>query len=229
MKKNIKTLIFPLILIGILFNMTTGCKKSSTPDTTLKDLDGNTYNTIKIGSQMWMVQNLLTTKLNDGTPIPLVTDNTAWGALTAPGYCWYGNDGTTNKAVYGALYNWYTVNSGKLCPTGWHMPTDVEWTTLITYLAVDSIAGAILKETGTAHWLSPNTGATNASNFTALPGGYRTETGVFFGIQNYGFWWSSTENNFVSSWSRSLSYGSKAVSRLSSFKLIGASIRCVKN
>ena len=105
------------------------------------DIDGNVYHTVTIGTQVWMVENLKTTKYNDGTAIPLVTDNTAWGALTTPGYCWYNNDSATYKNTYGALYNWYAVNTGKLAPTGWHVPTDSEWTVLTTYLGGQSVAG----------------------------------------------------------------------------------------
>ncbi|MGB4293792.1 MAG: FISUMP domain-containing protein, partial [Bacteroidales bacterium] len=99
----------------------------------MNDVDGNRYKVIMIGNQLWMAENLRTTKYNDGTPIPLVTDNTAWSNLTSPGYCWYDNN-STNKDTYGALYNWYTVNTGKLCPSGWHVPSDDEWTIMQNYL-----------------------------------------------------------------------------------------------
>jgi len=137
------------------------------------DIDGNVYNTITIGTQIWMKENLKTTKYNDGSSIPLVTDNTAWINLSTPGYCWYNNDAATYKSAYGAMYNWYTVNTGKICPPNWHVPTDTQWETLITYLGGKIIAGGKMKETGTAHWTSPNIGATNETGFTALPGGYR--------------------------------------------------------
>ena len=103
------------------------------------DIDGNVYHTVTIGTQVWMVENLKTTRYNDGTAIPLVTDGTAWAALTTPGYCWYNNDSATYKNTYGALYNWYAVNTGKLAPTGWHVPTDSEWTVLTTYLGGESL------------------------------------------------------------------------------------------
>lgn len=206
-----------------------GCKKTNTPSSTVTDSDGNVYQSVSIGKQIWMSENLKTTKLNNGTTISQVTDNSAWVASTLSSYCWYGNDGPTNKDTYGALYNWSAVNSGKLCPTGWRVPTDADWSTLTSYLGVDTVAGAKLKEPGYLHWLSPNTGATNQSNFTALPGGYRTETGVFFGLGKYGYWWSSTENNTVSAWNWNLSYGNRGVSRNSSFKQLGFSIRCLMN
>ena len=164
-------------------------------DLGLTDIDGNAYKAIKIGNQVWMYENLKTTKLNDGTAIPLVTTSAAWGNLTTPGYCWYNNDEASNKNVYGALYNWYTINTGKLCPAGWHVPTVAEWTTLTTFLGGESVAGGKLKETGIAHWKSPNTGASNETGFTALPGGFRDFDGVFAQIYNSGCWWSATEYN----------------------------------
>ena len=136
---------------------------------TATDIDGNVYHTVTIGTQIWMVENLKTTRYNDGSPIPFVTDSSSWSNLTTPGYCWYNND-TTNKNTYGALYNWFAVNTGKLAPTGWHVPTDDEWTTLTTYLGGESIAGGKLKETGTTHWRTPNAGATNEIGFTASSG-----------------------------------------------------------
>ena len=117
------------------------------------DDDGNVYHSVTIGTQVWMVENLKTTKYNDGTSIPLVTDATDWHNLLTPGYCWNNNDEATYKATYGALYNWYTVNTGNLCPTGWHVPGDAEWTTLTTYLGGEDVAGGKLKEVGITHWL----------------------------------------------------------------------------
>lgn len=198
---------------------------------TISDIEGNIYHIVTIGAQVWMAENLKTTKYSDATSIPLVTDNSAWNNLTTPGYCWYKNDEATYKNTYGALYNWYTVNTGNLCPTGWHVPTDAEWTTLTTYLGGESVAGGKLKETGTAHWHSPNTGATNESGFTALPGGIRYNTGTFNLIGDWGGWWSSTEYDAYNAWDRSLylSYGN--VLRYSSGhnKNIGVSVRCLRD
>jgi uncharacterized protein (TIGR02145 family) len=144
-----------------------------------------------------MAENLKTTKYNDNTTIPLVTDNTAWAALITPGYCWLFDMETTYKDIYGAYYNWYSVdeasNDGKnVCPAGWHVPTDAEWTTLITYLGGENVAGNKLKEAGTAHWESPNSDATNETNFTALPGMYRYDFGEWESPGRIGFWWTST-------------------------------------
>jgi uncharacterized protein (TIGR02145 family) len=202
---------------------------TSSAGTTVTDNDGNVYNTVTIGTQTWMAENLKTTKYNDNTSIPLVTDNTAWAALTTSGYCWYNNDAATYKATYGALYNWYTVNTGKLCPTGWHVPTDAEWTTLTTYLGGESIAGGKLKATGTTYWASPNTGATNESGFTALPGGYRYGNGTCFSIGGYGIWWSSTEYSATYAWYRAVSYDDADVNRFSDYKQDGLSVRCLRD
>ncbi|MBA7544886.1 hypothetical protein ES705_37247 [subsurface metagenome] len=163
-----------------------------TSTATVTDYEGNVYQTITIGSQEWMCENLKLTKYADGTAIPLVTNSTEWGNLTTPGYYWYNNDEPTYANTYGALYNWYTVEKGNLCPTGWHVPTDAEWTTLTDYLGGASVAGGKLKETGTAHWSYPNTGATNESGFTALPGGGRSLNGTFGYVGSSGGWWSST-------------------------------------
>ncbi len=207
---------------GIIFNpnLTYG---------SVSDNDGNTYKTIQIGTQTWMAENLKTTKYNDGTAIPLVTDGTAWAALSTPGYCWFSNDAATYKATYGALYNWYTVNTGKLCPTGWHVSTDAEWTTLTTYLGGESVAGGKLKETGTSHWSSPNTGATNSSGFTALPGGARNYDGAFISIGYRGYWWSSTEANTFSAWLRSMSYDGSNVYSYYFDTRHGFSVRCLRD
>ncbi len=196
---------------------------------TVIDADGNVYHTVTIGTQCWMVENLKTTKYNDGTAIPLVTDDTAWAGLTTPGYCWYNNDKLTYGNTYGALYNWYTVNTGKLCPAGWHIPSDAEWTTLTTFLGGESVAGGKMKEAGTTHWASLNTGANNSSGFTALPAGYRASDGTFSGIGDYGYWWSSTKRNTSNAWNRVLFYNFFGVERYNYPKQYGFSVRCVRD
>lgn len=195
---------------------------------TSKDLDGNTYKTIKIGNQTWMAENLKTTKFNDGAAIPLVKDNAAWLGLNAPAYCWYDND-STNKNTYGALYNGYAVNTGKLCPTGWHVSSDAEWSELITYLGGENIAGGKLKEKGTRHWSSTNPGATNESGFTALPGGSRYSNGFYFTMKNLGYWWTSIEGKTLNGWYRSIYNRNSVVSRNYYDLTNGFSVRCVKD
>ena len=155
------------------------------------DVDGNVYKTIGIGSQIWFTENLKTTGLNNAAPIQNVTSDSLWYYSVTPAYCWYDND-STNKSIYGALYNWLTVNTGYLCPSGWHIPDQDEWYILIDDLGGSSVAGGKLKEIGTTHWVSPNLDATNETNFTALPGGSRTDEGQFNGIGGVGLWWSST-------------------------------------
>jgi uncharacterized protein (TIGR02145 family) len=195
----------------------------------INDVDGNTYNFIRIGTQFWMAENLKTTRYKNGTTIPLVTDNNAWGNLTTPGYCWYNNEESVYKATYGALYNWYTVSTGNLCHAGWHVPTDAEWTTLTTYLGGESVAGGKLKETGTAHWASPNTGATNETGFTALPGGHRYVTGPYTSFWQQGYWWSSSEYFSTSAWHRAMYYGDGEAQRISNSERYGFSVRCLRD
>jgi uncharacterized protein (TIGR02145 family) len=198
-----------------------------------KDIDGNTYKAIKIGSQVWMAENLKTTKFNDGTEIPLVTNNTEWSNLTTPAYCWYNNDETTNKNLYGALYDRQAVSTGKLCPAGWHVPSDAEWHQLILFLDPNAvlsdpqslIAGGKLKEVGTAHWMSPNTGATNETGFTGLPAGYRNSNGLFntwaIGILSY--WWTASSEGGI----RYLLNDRSDFSIASTMLPWGCSVRCL--
>jgi len=193
------------------------------------DIDGNVYHPVTIGAQVWMVENLKTTRYNDGSTIPLVTDSATWSSLTTPGYCWYNNSYSTYGSTYGALYNWYAVNTGKLAPSGWHVPTDAEWTTLTTYLGDTSVAGGALKSTGTAYWLSPNTGATNSSGFSALPGHFRSIQGSFAPIGVSGYWWSSTAFNATFSWDRYINYDNVDVYRFSNNNTNGFSVRCVRD
>jgi len=204
-------------------------KQFATDPVTVSDNDGNTYNVIRIGTQVWMKENLKTTKFNDNSPIELVTGNSAWSNLTSNGYCWYENS-IANKNVYGAIYNWYDVNSGKLCPAGWHVSTDNEWITLEIYLGGSSPAGGKLKETGTAHWLTPNRGATNESDFTALPGGLRRgDNGAFESVTSYGFWWTASEYISPESWYRKIWYDDDKTYRDFKNSKYGMSIRCVKD
>jgi uncharacterized protein (TIGR02145 family) len=195
----------------------------------VSDIEGNNYKTVTIGTQTWMAENLRVARYKDGTAIPLVSGNAAWSSLTTPGYCWYNNDEATNKATYGALYNWHTVNTGNLCPAGWHVPTDAEWTTLTSYLGGESDSGAKLKETGTAHWASPNTSATNETGFTALPGGYRDFSGPCLLIGGIGQWWSSSPYSAINVWDRVMSYYSGDVVRDNSKKQNGFSVRCLRD
>lgn len=189
------------------------------------DIDGNVYKTIQIGSQTWMAENLQTKRYNDGTEIPQVSYSSRWPALSTGALCWYDNMNLT----YGALYNWYSVSSGNLCPTGWHVPTDEEWTTLTNFAGGVETAGNQLREKGSVHWTSPNSGATNSIGFTALPGGYRYFNGAYNAVKRYGYWWTSTESNTVNAYARDLYYGYAYIDKISSDKRTGASVRCLKD
>jgi uncharacterized protein (TIGR02145 family) len=163
-----------------------------------RDFQNKNYPVVQIGDQVWMAENLKSTVYYDGTNIPKVTDPDEWCQLTSPAYCWYANDSITYSHLYGPLYNWYTVNTGKLCPAGWHVPSSEEWSALIDYVGGQELAGGRLKETGTDHWNSPNTGATNSVGFSALPGGHRygiikSDKGVFGGVGQSGSWWTASE------------------------------------
>jgi uncharacterized protein (TIGR02145 family) len=196
------------------------------------DGDNNNYPVVEIGTQIWMAENLKTTKYNDGAEIPYKPVADEWIALSSPGYCWYNNDATANKDIYGALYNWYTLGTGNLCPTGWREPTDPEWTTLTISSGFSSTTGGRLKETGTTHWTN-GAGATNETGFTGLPGGYRHDLlGSYSSIGQKGYWWSSTEvvgpGESISAWHRELTTGVTYVLRNNYGKGTGFSVRCIK-
>ncbi|MFA5045403.1 MAG: FISUMP domain-containing protein [Paludibacter sp.] len=206
------------------------------------DVDGNNYKVVKIGTQTWMAENLKTTKYNDGTAIPYVTDNTAWYNLSTPAYCWYNNDSTTYKNTYGVLYNWYAVNTAKLAPTGWHVPTDVEWTTLKNYVIANlDISHSVSKAlAATTNWtystsydaIGNNLTRNNSSGFSALPGGYRggTGNGAFHEGGNSCTWWSSPQHVTDYAWPRGLSYSYYDVYRFEGYSSYqGFSMRCVRD
>jgi uncharacterized protein (TIGR02145 family) len=196
---------------------------------TVKDGDGNIYLTVNIGKQVWIAENLKTTKLNDGKPIQLVTDDKKWRELKTPAYCLYNND-IKNKEIYGALYNWYTVNTGKLCPKGWHVPTDQEWDALVDFLGGARTAGDKLKEAGVDHWQNVLILSTNDYDFTALPGGMRYFAGDFpiFG-NSYAIWWTSTEYSMDRSICRGLHDTSSQVFKASDNMRSGFSVRCIQD
>lgn len=192
--------------------------------------DQERYKFVKINSQIWMAENLRATTYNDGTPIPLIIDNNAWNGLKSPAYSWYNNDAAYYKEAYGALYNWYAVNTGKLCPTGWHIPSYGEWLVLINSLGGVNQAGIKMKETGTVHWLTPNESSNEESGFKALPGGYRKSIGKFVDVGNNGNWWSSNhdqENNIMSFILNSRNI--KVETKYFDTRGYGFSVRCLKN
>ncbi len=193
---------------------------------TVTDFDGNVYPTVSIGTQVWMAENLKTTKLNNGTVIPVVSNDSEWNKLTTPGLSWYDNL-PNNGDTYGALYNWYTVETSNLCPSGWHVPTVVEWTTLTDYLGGENVAGGKLKESGIQHWITPNTLGTNEFGFTALPGGDRDSHGSYNFIGKSGRWWTSTEGGTGTSWYMFIGYESSAIFQAKNSNNSGFSVRCV--
>ncbi len=201
----------------------------STGADSIVDCQGNVYDIVKIGDQYWMADNLKKTQYNDGTDIPLVEDNGAWGSLSAPGYCWYDNDSAAYAQEYGALYNWYVIETGQLCPEGWHVPTDNDWTELTDFLGGESIAGGKLKQTGTSTWNSPNTGATNSTGFTAIASGQRNNDGTYNDMGDNCFLWSASEYSGTDAWYRRLSFDSEVTHSASHNKIKGFSVRCVRD
>jgi len=209
----------------------------------VKDVDNNRYETVAIGTQEWMAANLRVAHYNDGTPIPLVTDGQTWqDSYNAgdPAYTWYdyGNYGTPDYGApeYGALYNWYAIdtlsNGNKnVCPLGWHVPSDNDWTILTDYLGGLDVAGAKIKETGLGHWNSPNTGATNESGFLGLPGGYRPtiKSSPFSDLGYTSYWWSSSAKDIIIAWHRTLVYNHDDFFRNDSDKGHGMSVRCLRD
>lgn len=186
------------------------------------------YPSIIIGTQVWMQKNLNVCKYRNGDDIPQVTDPIVWKNLTTGAWCYYANT-TSNGTTYGKLYNWYAVNDIRgLAPTGYHIPTDLEWTTLITYLGGVNVAGYKMKTT--TLWAAPNADVTNSSGFSGLPGGQRVNDGNFNAIGNVGNWWSSTENTIESVWTRSLANSNGGAGRNSWInKGAGFSVRCLKD
>jgi uncharacterized protein (TIGR02145 family) len=219
-----KNVILLLSLISLILN---GCTKES-DNSALTDQSGNTFTTVTIGTQVWMKENLKATNYQNGDQIPNVTDNSQWANLTTGAYAAYGNV-SANASIYGLLYNWYAVSDSRnICPAGWHVPTDSDWATLATFLGGEGVAGAKLKESGITHWESPNSGATNSSGFTAIPGGIRYNMGTF-GMQNLGAWWSSTATDASTAYERDIVSYQSAVIKTTGLKKNGYSVRCVKD
>lgn len=207
----------------------------------MTDQDGNTYPTVIIGNDEWMAKNLRVTTYSNGDDISLIGNDpegdAAWKAATYGAYSVYDTTGTGYQSFvkneFGYLYNWYAVNDGRgLCPSGWHVPSgdDIssEWKTLIDFLGGLGVAGGKMKETGTTHWFSPNSGATNESGFTGLPGGLRSPFGTFSNLGNGGYWWSSTESG-ENAWYRFLGYSGANVVRFNVDKRLGYSVRCMRD
>lgn len=241
---------FSLLLWGLsCTNPTDSNNNNNNTTSTVTDIDGNVYTTVKIGTQEWTVENLRTTKYNDRTAIPHVTADGAWDTLSTPGYCYYNNEtdvGTIKK--WGALYNWYAVNTGKLAPAGWHVPTDSEWTVMEKYLVLhgynydgttDTSRGNLIAKSLAAKtdWSTyPTAGSigcdltkNNRSGFSALPGGGRSYDGSFSTQSNDGDWWSATEDDASLAWYLYLSYDGDFLYGNHHGKGCGFSVRLVRD
>jgi uncharacterized protein (TIGR02145 family) len=244
MKNRLRFLLVILLIISIQ-----SCKKEV--DNVIKDIDRNVYSSVNIGNQIWMVENLKTTKYNDGGEIPYVTDSIKWAYLTTDAYCWYNNDSSSFKVPYGAMYNWHAVNTGKLCPTGWHVPSEDEWKSLMDFCGPNQAVGNKLKEAGTAHWANSihNEETTNETGFTALPGGIRVDEkeltftggivppdGRTFEFNSFkytshrGIYWTSSE--YSNTTAKYISFGSfdgMVYIYKTNSKKYGYSVRCIKD
>ena len=228
--KKLNLLLVSAFALCMLF---TGCEKTST----VTDIDGNVYKTVIIGGQEWMAENLKTTKYDSGDPILEVTDNTQWSTLTTGAWSYYNNDEKYNDR-YGKLYNWYAADDSRnVCPAGWHVPSDEEWTVLTDYLGGESVAGGKMKtkgtiQAGTGLWQRPNTDADNSSGFAGIPGGYRFGSGGFSFVGEKGCWWSTTIPAIRPErgvWGRYLNYNNGTVFRGHGPVLSGFSVRCVRD
>lgn len=213
----------------LLFGLLTIFTFISNAQPTINDYDGNVYNTVQIGNQLWMRENLKVTHYQNGDPIPIITATNLWMNAITHGRCYYNLDSASNKAVYGGLYNWHAVNDSRnVCPSGWHVPSDADWGTMEVALGTETISiGGNMKETGFAHWIAPNTGATNSSGFTALPGGQRDYNGMFNNMTNYGYFWTSTTGTLNSVIIRYLTYNDVNLHIDEYSPVSGFSIRCV--
>ena len=196
------------------------------------DLDGNIYQTVKIGDQTWMKQNLNTSQFRNGDLIPEVKTDVEWekaGLEKKPAWCYYETNADNGK-IYGKLYNWYAVHDSRgLAPKGWHIPSDMEWKALSTFLGGTDLAGKKLKEKGTTHWKTPNKEATNDSGFSGLPGGLNYSFGSFVHQGNVGYWWTSVEDSEETAILFSLSYENSTLADFFLNKGVGISVRCIKD
>lgn len=225
---NIKDLAF-ILLVVLLAIMPYGCSKSEDALPPVSDTEGNSYKTVKIGNQVWMAENLKSTRYNDGTEIPLIKGEDEWSHLAEGAYCWYNDEVTLYKDTYGALYNGFAIASGKVCPVGWHIPEVQELKDLREFLGDSLKAGGKLKEAGTDHWLSPNKGADNSSGFTALPAGFRYFEGTYSSVLNYTSIWSVTKVANDELWYAGLYYADAALILGHRNKKHGFSVRCLKD
>lgn len=225
--------LFLLIFLGCGGGGGGGSADDSVPTTTtVTDIDGNVYNTVTIGTQVWMKENLKVIKYRNGDSIGTTTPATldTQGEISSK-YQWVYDGNEANATTYGRLYTWNTaIDNRGLCPTGWHIPSKVEWNTLTDYLGGFNVAGGHLKEVGTTHWQSPNTGADNSSGFTALPGGYRGSRGEFIWRGEVAYIWTSTENGAEEANGYQIGYAGVGGNTYSRFgKGHGLTVRCIRD
>ena len=215
------------LLLLILITLLSCEKESGLP----RDGDGNVYDTVRIGTQVWLAENLKTTKYNNGISIPLVTDNNVWISKTSAAFCWYNNQPENFKDDFGGLYNWWAVQVRALCPVGYHVPTDEEWTILIDYLGGEGWAGQKLKEPNTKYWIDMDECSTNESGFSARAGGGRSElTGEFAGLRTVGWYWASSETAYPNNGTRIELYDQYCgVYKIPLNYKCGISVRCIKD
>lgn len=229
-----------LLFIGYSGNYITMSTHIATANTTISinfvsatDADNNHYPVVQIGTQKWFGKNLTTSKFNDGSSITQVQTNTTWNTLSTPAYCIYANNATYHT-LYGKLYNWFAVDAASngnknVCPIGWHVPTETDWNTLLTYLGGETIAGGKMKSICASTWAAPNTGATNETGFTALPGGYRDATGPFDFAGLYAQFWAATSYDGGTAWMYMLSNNDALLGPVQDYKKAGNSVRCIKD
>jgi len=219
-----KSLVCRLIGICLFFILSNELEAQS-----VKDVDGNLYPAITIGTQTWMTENLKVTHYNNGESIVYIDDGDLWSRQNQGAYCVF-DSVYSHKKTYGLLYNWYAVTDKRnLCPEGWHVPSDGEWTILTDFLGGEITAGGKLKENGFKHWKRPNSKASNESEFTALPGGFRNYDGIFYDMGYYGFWWTSTKEGSRLAWGRGMYYFYGDVNRDNNEMTNGFSVRCLKD
>lgn len=239
-----KKIVVDIALITFISIFLFSCKKSSTTTSTttpvssgvlkqvIYDIDSNSYKIVQIGTQFWMCQDLKVSRYNDGTPILNLTDDSLWSTTSVGAWRSYGNNSKL-FADYGKLYNWFVIdkkNNGNknVCPTGWHVSSDLDWSILSNYLGGDLVSGGLLKDSVYTHWNKPNTGATNSVYFYAFPNGYSDFSGKFSNIGYSGYWWTSTDSVTTAIY-RNLSYSDPVLTTYSGDKHNGFSIRCIKD
>lgn len=233
MKKPSKIWLHLLLLSLTILVCTSSCKKDNdnnlSSSETVKDIDGNTYHTVTIGTQVWMVENLKTTKYRNGDEIPNVTDKSRWISQTTGALCDY-NNSQNSSAKFGKLYNWFAVSDSRnIAPIGWRVATNSDWETLMQFLGGKNIAGGKLKETGVLNWISPNFGASNSSGFTALPSGGREDHGDFFGIGEVSNWWNNSSSGGSTASTTYIYSNEESIDISYAERELGFSVRCLKD